>query len=251
MDEAIEFVVNNFQLSKSDLLAPPSPPSVISNSNHHQSKLTSTTSNGQNKSVKKKAKRKKKKPTSNYHSFDIDLPFEVNSKKKKQDTQSANKRLKDNLVGPFIKVEKKKNQLNYLVINSQSKQDDKDNKFWRDNRTNFSLSLVNKTKQLYKNDNSWVCVFCKRSPHFKKLGDLFGPYELNLTRQDKTANQDALPSTSNGNSNISNEGKTTEVWFHEDCIIWSNNIYLAGNRLRNLEEVILECTDIVSFLIIG
>jgi len=36
-----------------------------------------------------------------------------------------------------------------------------------------------------------------------------------------------------------------EIWFHEDCLVWSNGVYLIGNSIRNMEEVVKDCLDTV------
>lgn len=33
-------------------------------------------------------------------------------------------------------------------------------------------------------DSTWICVFCKRGPHKKGLGDLFGPYIINIDNEE-------------------------------------------------------------------
>ncbi|KPM03604.1 PHD-like zinc-binding domain containing protein [Sarcoptes scabiei] len=37
-----------------------------------------------------------------------------------------------------------------------------------------------------------------------------------------------------------NNKNELEVWVHEDCIVWSNNVYLEGTKIRNLEPAIIE-----------
>lgn len=53
-----------------------------------------------------------------------------------------------------------------------------------------------------------------------KLGDLYGPYFINK-------------STSNESSN-----NQEEVWVHENCIIWTPNVYIKDNKLIGMQEAI-------------
>lgn len=48
-------------------------------------------------------------------------------------------------------------------------------------------------------------------------------------------------------SHSDDSGKANlEVWVHEDCIVWSNNVYMDGSKIRNLEPAIVESFDSVS-----
>lgn len=153
---------------------------------------------------------------------------------------------KETSTGPFIRVEKKKNQINYIVVNNSSKLEDKDNKLF--NKPNYSSIAKKSSNQiLFKpNDPTWVCVFCKRAPHYKQLGDLFGPHELICDKNFDNNTSLVNNSTNSPSSHHNSTSAKNEVWFHEDCIIWSNGIYLAGNRVRNIDEIVIECSDIVS-----
>lgn len=250
IDEAIDQVVKHFQVSKADLLESNSLLATnSSSSSHHHHHHHHQNSSKTTKSTK--VKRKKKKKTNNY-SFEIDHPFELPSSTANKKKQADAKR-RENFGGPFIRVERKKNQTNYIVVNSSSKLEDKDNKLF--NKPNYGSIAKSKSsnQMLFQNDSTWVCVFCKRQPHYKELGDLFGPHEvIEKTVFDSNTSLNGsssidLPSTSH--QNIANSTTVrSEVWFHEDCVIWSNGIYLAGNRVRNIDEVVLECSEIVSLL---
>jgi len=272
IDEAIDQVVNHYTISKSDLSSINS--SIYSTKQpikpHQNNSNNSTTNNAsrQSSNAKVKRRKKKKKVNNNFFSFDNDHPFELDSLSANKRKKPSENKKKDQLVGPFIRVERKKQQTNYVVVNSSTKLEDKDNK--QLNKPNYG-SIVGsqvRTKSsnqiLFKhNDNSWICVFCKRQPHYKQLGDLFGPHELTGDKELMDSNglnsnssnslllsSTQSPSTSSSHNNSAQQttNATTakdEVWFHEDCIIWSNGIYLAGNRVRNLDEVVLECSDII------
>ncbi|XP_037821673.1 uncharacterized protein CG5098 isoform X2 [Lucilia sericata] len=122
-------------------------------------------------------------------------------------------------------------------------------------------------------DSSWICVFCKIGPHKKGLGDLFGPYiissdcdeyrcyknsteelnnqqHINFSKNSITYNnemlipndrhiygfnqEDTTSSSKLGMSQISDN--CFEIWIHEECAIWSPNIFVVGSRLAGLED---------------
>jgi retinoic acid-induced protein 1 len=41
------------------------------------------------------------------------------------------------------------------------------------------------------------------------------------------------------------EPQQQEVWFHEECIAWSNGVYLVGHRVRNIEEIVKDSSESV------
>lgn len=256
IDEAIDNVVKNFTVSKSDLILASTSNQTASTTVSNKNFKTTTTTTSPNKPIKRRRRRKK---ATNYPTFDTDLPFELNSTNRKK--RSENKPNNSNQQGPFIKIDRNKHQTNYIVVNNSSKLKDKDSNKGL-NKSNFGSTTI-KTKSsnqiLFKaNDNSWICIFCKRQPHFKQLGDLFGPHETMIDKNLEQTNETCSTQSNHHSSSTNNLNNSTnstnpiknEIWFHEDCIIWSNGIYLAGNRVRNIDEVILECCDIVSVLII-
>ncbi|XP_059225775.1 uncharacterized protein CG5098-like [Stomoxys calcitrans] len=64
-------------------------------------------------------------------------------------------------------------------------------------RGTYSSTLSNKY-DADTADSTWICVFCKRGPHKKGLGDLFGPYYVAVDCDDykHTANMNMTNSTS-------------------------------------------------------
>jgi hypothetical protein len=132
-----------------------------------------------------------------------------------------------------------------------------------------------------KRDLSWICVFCKLGPHKNKMGDLFGPYvvskkseEFNYANQDPSldpfnqTNKDkfqaklktpekpkkkkkSVPSTPtngisaeldifNGMSRVDDDNY--EIWFHEDCIVWSNGVHMIGSKLIGMDAAVWSST---------
>lgn len=132
-----------------------------------------------------------------------------------------------------------------------------------------------------KRDLSWICVFCKLGPHKHKLGDLFGPYIVNQKSEEfRYAAQDpatdpfrqtnknkfqkkvnapdkspkkkkkSLPTSPNngvlfdevfdGMCKIDDDN--FEVWFHEDCIAWSEGVHMIGSKIIGMEAAIWSST---------
>lgn len=82
------------------------------------------------------------------------------------------------------------------------------------------------------NIENWRCAFCHLKPLEQGLGSLYGPYfvEMSVTSQQQMDS----PSTSNSTNSF-----LTEIWVHEDCVVWSN-VYLLGDTLFNLKETLIE-----------
>lgn len=126
-------------------------------------------------------------------------------------------------------------------------------------------------------DESWKCVFCKRSSHFQGLGDLFGPYFAskevmsNVNQRSPSKKQDlaskfiiggadkkkrkrilsspdhSTPAAASEQLHHSSplhplqqnsQGSGVEVWFHEDCVCWMPTVKFVGHNLLGLDEAI-------------
>ncbi|EFA09121.1 uncharacterized protein LOC103314811 [Tribolium castaneum] len=125
-------------------------------------------------------------------------------------------------------------------------------------------------------DTSWICAFCKRGPHATETsgptlntsipapGDLFGPYFISgnspeFERRledpfDKQFKSKKIARTLDGNVKVKKKRKHSmeedaflgitetgngfEVWAHEDCIVWSEGVYLVGPKIVGLEEAV-------------
>ena len=248
------------------------------------------------------------------HGFDelaVVNPLKHSSKRKKT-------------IGPFIRMEKSRGRAitRYAIVNTSTKPEDE-----KDIKTKSisvktepiphirrpsllatakkGLSTLASQYDLSLSDKSWVCALCHKGPHYRGLGDLFGPYFIST--DDKSKNQTTCPSSADQpstsrtqsclydsydrtidaviasemkteksekrgrrrkseNSEETNKGRlkqspktvsiqnsenettashssNTEVWVHEDCIVWSNGVYLIGHRVKNLEEVITESNE--------
>ena len=64
----------------------------------------------------------------------------------------------------------------------------------------------------------WLCTFCKLGPHVNRLGDLFGPYYVNVAREN---HQEVTKDTSNnGHSDkgMKTEALKRETWMHQGML---------------------------------
>lgn len=46
------------------------------------------------------------------------------------------------------------------------------------------------------------------------------------------------------------EENLKEVWIHEDCAVWCQNVTLIGEEVRGLEEAVNEANENVSLILI-
>jgi len=136
--------------------------------------------------------------------------------------------------------------------------------------SNFGHSSTLSRQYDHKNlDDSWVCVFCNQTTHWKGLGDLFGPYwissNLIKTPQKKRPEPEIKASQVEGakknkrrrKSSLTEEKLTepcepisennssdaSEIWFHEDCLCWVPCVYLVGSKIVGLEEAVDQTSE--------
>lgn len=218
------------------------------------------------------------------------------------------------VVGPVVRIDKTNGchaaQAKYCLVNASAKSDSEDSKDDirakapppqpppPPSRVNFDSrknGLYRKGVNLFASNATsgynkhWLCVLCHKGPHYKGLGDLYGPYTIQLDKSKmpgfveseatqepghEEATENATEHSAErrslrrrGDSSASeaeSKGKQTinasvthseddsakegslEVWIHEDCIVWSNNVYLDGTDIRNLEPAIVESFNNVS-----
>ncbi|KAE9421764.1 hypothetical protein Angca_000703, partial [Angiostrongylus cantonensis] len=75
----------------------------------------------------------------------------------------------------------------------------------------------------------WMCALCHQRSAQEELGDLFGPYYVNIRCEGH------WPSFLLRKS-LKGETYCIDVWFHGDCLLWAPDIQLKGNQLTQLEE---------------
>ncbi|XP_077527089.1 uncharacterized protein LOC144138595 isoform X1 [Haemaphysalis longicornis] len=129
-------------------------------------------------------------------------------------------------------------------------------------------------------DPTWLCAFCHRGSHQQGLGDLYGPYPglqsprpaaepdlnscsssqeemLRKGRATKRKKSDSVSGSEDGPTSrrVSRQRKTSEaerepelpkeIWVHETCAVWTQGVYLGGNRVHGLQEAIAEAANLV------
>ncbi|KAK6623786.1 hypothetical protein RUM44_010642 [Polyplax serrata] len=154
------------------------------------------------KAPKKKPSRKSRAlRLSSGQSSSSESPFH---NKKFLGTSSKDKKVKKSLCdtierrGPFLHLEGSKESPSGVTVINYPKADDEDEKDKSAaKKQNLNLSRTKHHNELdyrgksknglfsstlssrydaHTTDHSWVCVFCKKGPHYNTLGDLFGPY---------------------------------------------------------------------------
>jgi len=201
-----------------------------------------------------------------------DLGKQLNKALKKGKKYTQVEVLLERFKGPFVHIEGSFRSPNFVnVINSSndslgprsiSQRGICDSEL-RPKLTNFGHnSALSKQYDSRNLDQSWVCVFCHKTSHFRGLGDLFGPYWLpaGIVKTPQKVRKDSQNSESSRKggrkrrkseiSEISVEAaptednSKTEIWFHEDCFIWIPNTFLVGGRIVGLEEGVEQCQDL-------
>lgn len=109
-------------------------------------------------------------------------------------------------------------------------------------RPSETTATLNNQSSANVNDLSdWICVFCKLTSHERGLGDLFGPYYVD-GEQNSTPKPIVIPSRPRVPPKkmkyIEESSTGSEIWFHDSCVSWASGVYLIGNHLKNLEEII-------------
>lgn len=84
-------------------------------------------------------------------------------------------------------------------------------------------------------EGSYLCALCQCGPDRKCLGDLFGPYYLQLT------DEFWPPFLKKETSKRSQRATFTDIWIHGFCALWTSGILAKGNLLTGLEEALSDC----------
>lgn len=97
--------------------------------------------------------------------------------------------------------------------------------------------------QTQRNDlESWICVLCRQICHYRGLGDLYGPYNIDFSQQSSSATNKVTPNRvapkKSKYSLLNHNYAFKEVWIHEDCLVWSEGVRLIGRRIVAMEDII-------------
>lgn len=93
----------------------------------------------------------------------------------------------------------------------------------------------------------WTCALCNAGSSRSCMGDLFGPYfpdiasnPVKLDTDVKAKKKVRRGSKSDPSMKLSGStgSKSSEVWVHEDCVIWSDGVYLIGSKIYGLDEAV-------------
>lgn len=110
----------------------------------------------------------------------------------------------------------------------------------------------------------WLCSLCHQADNANGLGDLFGPYMLEQKHLDEkdailrgggdgaawasSSQSHGLLSPSRKRSLLSpHKTPVTEVWVHEECLVWSNGVFFGADRLHGLDEMFAAASAAVCF----
>jgi len=201
-----------------------------------------------------------------------DLSRQINRALKKGKSYTEVEVLLERFKGPFVHIEGSFRSPNFVnVINSSNdtlgpkttRQRGICDQELRPKLTNFGhSSALSKQYDSRNIDQTWVCVFCNKTSHFRGLGDLFGPYWVSSDkvktpqkiRKDSQNSESSKKSCrKRRKSEISeisvdapatDDNGKTEIWFHEDCFIWIPNTFLIGGRIVGLEEGVEQCQEL-------
>ena len=104
----------------------------------------------------------------------------------------------------------------YIISSSRAATVDAENEENGSKKVDVSLIKIPKEKIPPITDPSgiWLCKLCQNRPNYKNLGDLYGPYFINSEVEDAP----------------------DEVWMHENCIVWTPNVYIKNNKLFGLSD---------------
>lgn len=132
-----------------------------------------------------KTKKDKLKPSSNSKKV-------IRKKKKKKDNSTAkvaeNTPSASKFKGPYVQIRQNLMSVVNFPINDdeveklQSKQRGF-NKFHKNEKRRMRGMHASTLSIKYDDqttDHTWICIFCKKGPHKDRMGDLYGPYIIDL-----------------------------------------------------------------------
>lgn len=106
--------------------------------------------------------------------------------------------------------------------------------------------------------DTWVCALCGKHSSYMFLGDLFGPYTVDVPMEGEKAFCPKLSLGSHGGRSRSVDSASTsglssrsnrpgqrsskeaslwkEIWVHECCSVWADGVFLIGSKIYGLQE---------------
>lgn len=92
------------------------------------------------------------------------------------------------------------------------------------------------SKQQQSVVDQWICVLCRKMCHYRGLGDLYGPYNIDFSETSDKC-KSVTPKKSKY-SLLNHNYAVREVWIHEDCLVWSEGVHLVGKKILKMEDII-------------
>ena len=193
-------------------------------------------------------------------SLKLNKTHDLMSKKKKHEKHSFK--------GPMIHIEgSKENPEKCAVVNQPLQESDLKTKRAKtvvQNVSSVEISHLPSDKSICipnsetEESGLWVCALCGKHSSYKFLGDLFGPYTVEVpmegektvspkhsasSRGGRTKSEDSVSSSGLSNRSgkpghrLSKETSTwKEVWVHECCSTWADGVFLIGSKIYGLQE---------------
>ena len=241
---------------------------VIKSDKQKQAKVKSTTKKQSNRKKKGKQKMNIYNNDSDYEAGPSCQSFKSLKLNKTQDLISKKKKHeKLGFKGPVIHLEGSKECPEKCAVVNQPFQeaDIKANKTRTivQNVSSVEISHLPSDKSILipnsetEESDIWVCALCGKHSSYKFLGDLFGPYSVEVPMEGDRALSSKYSASSRGRtrsddsvtgSGLSNRSAKTgqrinketsmwkEVWVHESCSVWADGVFLIGTKIYGLQE---------------
>nr|XP_027203312.1 putative uncharacterized protein DDB_G0277255 isoform X2 [Dermatophagoides pteronyssinus] len=160
----------------------------------------------------------------------------------------ASKRKK--IVGPVIRIDKSDNKTNnsheidssrYSIVNNSLKSINNDSEQKSKKSSSIWLSSLNRRKNLQinnqnHNDQKWYCILCQKPPNYKGLGELYGPYYIQMDQKSRRLFSD-LNGHSDKNDNNNNDKHHERRSLRKRTVEQLNNNDEMGNIKGNINEM--------------
>ncbi|XP_053393248.1 uncharacterized protein LOC123564608 isoform X2 [Mercenaria mercenaria] len=201
----------------------------------------------------------------------IKKAFKSNKLDQTRDSSSSKKTKKKvdrwaNFKGPKVVFDGiKETAKNCVVINDPYEESvSKKTKTTAQNVTRIEISQLPSDKSVLipynetTENEEWICALCGKHSSYKFLGDLFGPYTVEIMSDDmldlspkvrlgtkKKRSEESQSSVNKSNksgrraSSVSQEASEwKEVWVHESCSVYSDGVFLIGSKIYGLQEAV-------------